>query len=234
MNITISDNWTFTTPIPPNVTLNLPVDGYTENSSSLVSFNCSVTDDQGLSNISLYITNRSDGSFEFNQSANISGLLNESIFTVDLINGSYTWDCYACDDGSFCSFADSNYSLTVDVNYTLALCPYMDFIYILPNLSFYNHTTRVLTQYNATALNQSLCGYSYNFTANAFGDLEAKINISLNSSYALRYNNINMTNESWQKIISIVPRTSYSFNITGDYINANAESEDWEDSFRMN
>lgn len=66
-----------------------------------VSFNCSATDNNGLANISLYLTNSSNDNFVLNQSSIITGNVNSSNMTVELTTGKYTWNCLAYDiDGN--------------------------------------------------------------------------------------------------------------------------------------
>ncbi|MBU1111890.1 MAG: hypothetical protein KJ896_03850, partial [Nanoarchaeota archaeon] len=104
---------------PPNVTLSLPADNYINDSSDPVSvtFECNATDDAGLANISLYITNSSNQSFALNQTTSISGTSNSTSWTLELANGNYTWNCLAYDSSGNSDWGDSNRSLTI--NYTI-------------------------------------------------------------------------------------------------------------------
>ncbi|MFH2028271.1 MAG: hypothetical protein ABIJ08_03995 [Nanoarchaeota archaeon] len=84
---------------PPNVTLETPIDNYTNNSVGIatVHFNCSVTDEVALANISLYLTNSTNESFSLNQTTTITGKNNSANWSVSIQNGNYTWNCLAYD-----------------------------------------------------------------------------------------------------------------------------------------
>lgn len=103
------------TPIdePPNVTLNSPADGFNGLDSDDVTFNCSATDDNGLLNISLYLTSRDNTSFTLNETTNITGLSNGTTWTKSLVYGNYTWNCLATADNNVSSFG-TNRSFTLN------------------------------------------------------------------------------------------------------------------------
>jgi len=69
-------------------------------------FNCSVTDNIELKNISLYITNKTNQSFVKNQSALISGTNTSAQWTLSLKTGNYTWNCLSYDNAG-----NSNWSI---------------------------------------------------------------------------------------------------------------------------
>jgi len=101
----------------PNVTLNLPDEDYYNDSSDPVNitFNCSVTDNLGLSNISLYLTNLSNQSFSLNQTTNVTGTSNNANWTLNLANGNYTWNCLVYDSAGNSDWSSNR---TVAINYT--------------------------------------------------------------------------------------------------------------------
>jgi len=101
----------FVDTIPPIVTLNLPAD-YTNQSSTTVNFNCSFTDNNYLKNITLY--GNWSGGWHANETKNITGTSNETIFAKTLIDGSYIWNCLASDSGGNTAFNDSNWTINVD------------------------------------------------------------------------------------------------------------------------
>ena len=85
----------------PTAVLNSPLNAYVLNQDSEeINFTCSAFDFIGLTNISLYITNASNGSFSLNQTATISGQTNSSTWTLNLTRGNYTWKCLASDTDS--------------------------------------------------------------------------------------------------------------------------------------
>ena len=99
---------------PPNTTLVSPAPGYTSTTAD-VTFSCNATDDFGLTNISLYITNSTNQAFSLNQTnTSISGKSNSTNWTLTLTDGDYTWNCLAYDTGDNSDW-DSNRSLIVAV-----------------------------------------------------------------------------------------------------------------------
>ncbi|MBU1876179.1 MAG: DUF11 domain-containing protein [Nanoarchaeota archaeon] len=126
----------------PNLTLISPTDNYWNDSSDPfnITFECNATDDVGLTNISLYITNSTNQSFSFNQTTSISGISNSSSWLLSLANGNYTWNCLAYDTSSNSDWGDSNRSL--EVNYT---APVVD------NPPYWsNNQTSIVTTYSST------------------------------------------------------------------------------------
>jgi PGF-pre-PGF domain-containing protein len=98
----------------PTSSLNSPSDGYVENTTNTITFNCSATDDYSLANITFYWNY--SGSWQANGTNPVSGTTNETTFTRTLANGYYVWNCLASDDAGQTAFAVSNRTLTV--NYT--------------------------------------------------------------------------------------------------------------------
>ncbi len=78
-----------------------------------VSFNCYATDDQGIFNISLYLTNKTNQSFAINLSQSNVGRSINKTWTISMHNGTYTWACLAYDTVGQ-KIWSANRSLTVD------------------------------------------------------------------------------------------------------------------------
>ncbi len=95
---------------PPNVTLNSPSNGGTVYDG--ISFNCSATDDSGLKNLTLY--GNWSGSWQANQSVNITGTSNSTVFNVPLPDGTYLWSCLVYDSDPQSDWADANWSVVND------------------------------------------------------------------------------------------------------------------------
>lgn len=71
-------------------------------SPTSINFNCSAADNNGLANISLYLTNSSNDNFVLNQSSIMTSNVNSTNWTIELTAGKYTWNCFAYDlDGNF-------------------------------------------------------------------------------------------------------------------------------------
>lgn len=107
--------------VAPNTTLESPPDNYYTGTSYLMNFNCSATDDLGLKSINLYLTNAQNQSFGLNRTTMVSGTANSANWTLNLLNGNYTWNCLTYDLGDNSDWGDSNRSLSI--NYSL---PKMD------------------------------------------------------------------------------------------------------------
>lgn len=93
------------------VTLNSPKND-SNLSSSIVNFNCSASSTTTLSNMTLY--GDWSGSWAANQTENISGASNTSIFTESIPQGNYIWNCLATDTLGT-SLAPSNFTLNIDL-----------------------------------------------------------------------------------------------------------------------
>jgi PGF-pre-PGF domain-containing protein len=97
--------------IDPVVNLNAPVDN-TNSSNSTVIFNCSATDNLGLVNMTLY--GNWTGSWHANETNNLSGISNSTLFSKTLGDGNYIWNCLATNINPNTVFSSLNYTLTVD------------------------------------------------------------------------------------------------------------------------
>ncbi|MEM7815477.1 MAG: S8 family serine peptidase [Candidatus Aenigmatarchaeota archaeon] len=96
----------------PTSTLVSPGDGSWSNSSS-VSFNCSASDAApNLANITLWAN--FSGTWQANGTAVVSGAANWSVFARTLGDGTYAWNCLACDLANNCAFAAANWTASVD------------------------------------------------------------------------------------------------------------------------
>ena len=101
---------TITTDIAPTVTLNSPIDFYNSSSTSII-FNCTAYDDINLVNVSLY-----GNWIGWHLNETNSSPVNDMpvTFNKTINNGTYVWNCKACDNASQCSFASANRTFTID------------------------------------------------------------------------------------------------------------------------
>jgi len=104
----------------PVVGLVNPSNGTTTSNDSII-FTCNATDDNNLVNISLY--HNINGSFQLNQTTNISGTINSTNWTINNIpEGTYLWNCLVYDNSSQSDFGNSNFTFTVgtppEINFT--------------------------------------------------------------------------------------------------------------------
>ncbi len=137
--------------VEPFVQLVSPVDGYTEdNLTTNVTFECNATDNAGLVNISLYITDRFNQSFSFNQTSSLSGLADSASWQLELVNGTYTWNCLAYDDDANPAWNENNYTARIRVPDNI---PPSVYGLIPPAVSAFNTTENIELSVNATDLN---------------------------------------------------------------------------------
>ncbi|MFC1691757.1 hypothetical protein ACFL0W_06275, partial [Nanoarchaeota archaeon] len=103
--------------LAPVTTLVTPAQGFYNDTDSPadVTFNCSATDNDIISNISLYITNATNQSFALNETRPVTGSSAWANFTLSLENGDYAWNCLAYDDSGNSDWADANRSLTINL-----------------------------------------------------------------------------------------------------------------------
>jgi hypothetical protein len=67
-----------------------------------ISFNCSATTEADLDNISFWITNHDNNSFQINDSTTgLNGTYNQSSWSKNLGIGNYTWGCLGYDVGNW-------------------------------------------------------------------------------------------------------------------------------------
>ena len=120
----------------PVVSLISPENNYINGSSdpALVTFNCSATDESGLVNLSLYLTDKNNENFELMRTANISGLNNLSSWTLNLVNGNYTWNCVAYNVLNESDWGNSN--RTLKINYGLPVTLVLNSSYNLADISY--------------------------------------------------------------------------------------------------
>jgi hypothetical protein len=106
----------------PNVTVESPLDSFFNDTSDPVEvdFNCSATDNAGLRNLSLYITDKSNTSFVANQTTSLSGAAAAANWTLNLVNGNYTWNCLVSDIAGNMNWSNNR---TVKVNFSDITAP---------------------------------------------------------------------------------------------------------------
>ncbi len=98
---------------PPNVDLIYPSDNKNI-SLSIIKFNCSGGDlDENLANVTLY-GNWTSG-WHANETKSLSGENDSVIFTKNLVQGKYEYNCLVKDDYSISKFSDDNFTFTIDL-----------------------------------------------------------------------------------------------------------------------
>jgi hypothetical protein len=77
-----------------------------------ITFECNATDITDLENISLYITNSSNGNFSLNQTTIVGGTSNSSNWTLELTVGRFIWNCLATNNNSESNWASVNRTIS--------------------------------------------------------------------------------------------------------------------------
>lgn len=97
---------------PPTVTLNSPSDDSIDTDGT-VTFNCSATDDNQLTNITLY--HNISRTWSINETKNLTGISDSETWTINnILNGtSFVWNCLAYDNASNSSWASSNRTVNI-------------------------------------------------------------------------------------------------------------------------
>ena len=103
---------------PVLVSLVSPVNNSVANISN-VTFECSSFSNSSLANISLYLGNST--SFENRETKEISGNINTSIFSINLTNNNYIWNCQSFNNLSVSNFSSENFSVTVNISESINL-----------------------------------------------------------------------------------------------------------------
>ncbi|MBT4935184.1 hypothetical protein HON15_00250 [Candidatus Woesearchaeota archaeon] len=141
----------------PTVTLNSPADNYIDQELLVnVTFNCSATDSVALENLSLYISDFTNSNIILNQTTAVNGTSNSTTWSLNLINGTYTWKCEVQDpDGN--TRETGTRTLTIGDVYVPVLT------YVLPTLA--NASSIVVTnvEVNVTINDRNLNEVKFNW-----------------------------------------------------------------------
>ena len=123
-----------------------------------------------LANSTFYLWN-STGNLIYNETKNISGNSNETIFNFTLTNEiSYLWNCLSYDNGSELIFADANFTLIYDITN-----PNITLVSPADGDSSLTGTNNVDFEYNVSEENLANCSLIIN-------DIEDQTNNSINVS----------------------------------------------------
>ncbi|MCS7134391.1 MAG: hypothetical protein NZ889_00830, partial [Candidatus Pacearchaeota archaeon] len=132
----------------PVVTLDSPPNNHISN-SQIINFTCTAYDDFQLVNVTLY------GNFTGTWNANETNTTPQNktpvTFQIRVAEGTYVWNCYACDNASQCSFAPSNYTLHVDTS-----LPVITFISPTPANNSYISIGNVTIAVNVTDMQSNI------------------------------------------------------------------------------
>jgi hypothetical protein len=192
----------------PVVGLISPAESYFNDSVETINltFECNITDDNALTNVSLYITNSSDKLFALNQTTNIGGVTNSSSWILELGVGDYTWNCLAYDNASQLNWASNR---TITLNYT-DNAPYWS-----------SNTTGIQSKYDPILLNY------FNIT---WGDETGVDTVYFESNYsgtAVNYTMNNITTSVYNYSVVLPAGTFYWKSYANDSSGQLNSSSQW-------
>lgn len=127
-----------------------------QSGQSTFNFNCSTTSLNYLENISIYLTDYHNSSWELNTSLVVGGMSGNFTTTISLGEGNYTWGCLGYDNGSWSSFS-SNRTIIITYGNTIRGQIVDSNGRLIPNAIF------------QVSLNNSGNVISYNTTSNSTG-----------------------------------------------------------------
>lgn len=164
--------------VSSTVILNTPTDGYSS-LDSLNFFNCSANVvGANVENISLWID--ASGTYELNQSVDLTNSRNSTNFSMNLPEGSYSWSCKSYDtDGDF-GWASSNYTISVDT-----IAPIINFTYPVDTVNYgYADMNLTFNWSVSDVVGLSSCWYSYNNTNTTLTCLDLNETIVVDSGWS--------------------------------------------------
>lgn len=200
--------------IPPVVILNSPA-GNSLSNSSLITFNGIVSDNIGISNVTLYIDNG------ITDQANFSGLNNTNYsFTFNLSNGIHSWNYRACDTSGNCAFSPVNRIITINTssnstNQSDTTAPQIQFVSPTPATNIFVSQNSITISVTASDSGSGLKNITinvYDFSRNLInsissGNSPVSLSITLPSSTyyinATAYDNAGNSNSTETRIINI-------------------------------
>jgi hypothetical protein len=150
---------------PPNSSLNAPINY--ANFSSTVQFNCSAGDlDGNLANATLY--GNWSGGWHANETISVSGNFSTAVFTKDLIEGRYEWNCLVKDNLSLSDFYEQNFTLTVDKTPPVINSVFANASYVCGNASYIRVNCTItdsLTSVNSVVIQAISASGNINYSA---------------------------------------------------------------------
>jgi len=161
----------------PTVALDRPENNYVNDSHEYVNitFNASVTDDNGLVNCSLW--HNATGTWHLNQSEDVTGTANSTSFNLNLSNVTFIWNIECYDNASQNGWGDSN--RTVILNWTS-----------VPDMTY-----PLFSDYNGTANNTVFSpGASYEFNATV---------LNTNGTAGIEFNGVNYTASNSSNVFAV-------------------------------
>jgi len=179
--------------------LNSPEDDYTS-ITSLVDFNCSAsTSTTSLTNISLW--HNGTGTWERNQTNDVTGTTNETIFTTTIAENTPTlWTCEACYSDDDCGFASENRTVSVD-----STAPVITITAPTNLIDYHKKGNNYSLNWTVSDANLDSCWYDYqgvNTTVTCL-DLNVSFNISDYSNNTINFwandsvNNVGNASSTW-------------------------------------
>ncbi len=197
------------------VYLNSPTNNSFAGSPAL--FNCSYENSISGSNVSLYGTWGSG--WHLNQTVNLTGESNSTIFSANIGTGTYLWNCLLTDLNNEAFFNSTNFTARVDVTYPIPTIIYPTNTTYVTNVSELNYTyieancDSVWTSIDLGVTNSSIQACGLNFTNIELSQGTNTWTLYINDSA----NNQNSTSITFFKDVIIYDSSSQITNESGNF-----------------
>lgn len=206
--------------LAPNCTLISP-GNYNLTNNMTIEFNCSASDDNQLSNITLY---GNWSGWHANETTHLSSTENSTVFQKNLTDGNYTWNCAVLDNASQTAWAQSNYTVSIDTIAPIIALERPE------NNTIENTTNTIAFSFNATDSGgfsecSLILNSQVNYSNSSIISGEAH-NVTLNLSYGYYNWSINCTDRYSNSNMSAIYylNVSNATNSTGNQTNATSFS----------
>ena len=149
--------------------------------------------------------------------------------------GHYLWgvQCTAFDGQEFRAPQDNRTFFVNPVSLTVQLCPNMTGLVFFPNISKFNITTGQLFETGVQPQNNTICGWTYNVTADANVNLQVQLNNTIGDNYTVNYSGT-LVDVNFITIANLTSDVPFFFNVSLNYLGANQSGADFNDTFRVN
>ncbi len=177
-NYLFASNYTFTIlGSVPHTTLGIPKNALHTRLTN-IKFACNASDEMQLTNMSLY--GNWSGGWHANETVNVSGTSNSTIFTKVLPEGTYEWNCKSINNLSSSAFASSNRTLII-TNLTVTFnSSKWD---MSETTNFSNKTVDELRNLSYVRFKNSLGRISFKNNLSILRNLDIKNKINIKSNY---------------------------------------------------
>lgn len=171
---------------PPNVSLISPLNNTITQDTS-IQFICNASDDFLIVNVTLY--HNLSGSFQANQTNIINNTITQTFFNITIQpNATIIWNCEATDNVSQSSFAENNFTLTINQSFVPPPISNITIILISPSNNS-NASSPITFIYNVTSI-ESITNCTITFN-NSLSFTNSNITTNSTNSFLINFNETN-------------------------------------------